>query len=374
MSDAHFGNFGFFSDIMKMMGQLGPDAWQQSSRELAATVVRGEHGDDNPDPSVRQRLETLTPVVTRRVEALFGDSADVIAFRPLDLSELALSDWHPLLARSIRTAPNLSVEGSLGGDFAPLLKELSSVVGPLFLGFQSGSAAGHFGLREWSLSHLPLPRQSSRAGVVTKNVAHFAQEWSVDLDHALSFAVAHESVGATFLRRDGMSIALEALLFDAINDATAAQGDIMERLTGMFQGGDLSALTGNPEALVEQIGELADTPATRRLDRAITLLRAAIEGVALHITGEIVGPTTLLTEAWRRRQLSDEVSHAAALFGVSFQRDLHDEASDFINEIHSQFGWDQIASLTQADGLPFDEELNDVQKWHARVTASPLAN
>jgi uncharacterized protein (DUF2342 family) len=171
-----------------------------------------------------------------------------------------------------------------------------------------------------------------------------------------------------------MSIALEALLFDAINDATAAQGDIMERLTGMFQGGDLSALTGNPEALVEQIGELADTPATRRLDRAITLLRAAIEGVALHITGEIVGPTTLLTEAWRRRQLSDEVSHAAALFGVSFQRDLHDEASDFINEIHSQFGWDQIASLTQADGLPFDEELNDVQKWHARVTASPLAN
>lgn len=374
MSDSHFGNFSFFSDIMKMMGQLGPDAWQQTSRELAANVIREHKGDENPDPAVRQRLEILTPVIARRVEHLFGDSAEVVALRPLDLTELALANWHPLLARNLRPGTTSPNDGLPGGELAPLLQELSSVVGPLFVGFQSGSAAGHFGLREWSMSHLPLPRQSPRAGVVTKNVAHFAEEWSVDLDHALCFAATHESVGATFLRRDGMSIALEALLFDAINDATAVRGDIMERLTGLFQGGDLSALTGNPEALIEQIGDLADTPATRRLDRAVTLLRSAIEGVALHITSEIVGPTPLLAEAWRRRQLSDEVSHAAALFGVSFSRELQSSASNFIEEVHTHFGWEQIAALTQADGLPLDNELDDVHSWRARVTTSPLAN
>jgi uncharacterized protein (DUF2342 family) len=374
MSDASFGNFGFLSDIMKMMGQFGPDAWKSTSRELAAHVVREEKGDENPDPAVRQRLETLAPVVTRRVEALFGESPEVTAIRPLDLADSALSDWHPLLAGSLRPPTDISLDPSVGGEMAPLFKELSSVVGPLFLGFQAGSAAGHFGLREWSLSHLPLPRQTLQAGVVTKNVADFAKEWSVDLDHALCFAAAHEAIGATFLHRDGMSIALEALLFDAINDATAAQGDIMERLTGLMQGGDLSALTGNPEALIDHIGELADTPATRRLDRAVTLLRAAIDGVALHVTAEIVGPTALLAEAWRRRQRTNETSHAAALFGVSFQRTFHDEATEFVEHVHSHFGWDQVASLTQADGLPFDEELSDVTAWHARVSASPLAN
>lgn len=376
MSDPSFGNFGFFGDIMKMLGQQGPDAWKETSRQLAANVVHGEGGDVNPDPALRQRCETISGIVLRRVEALLATSCELEVVSRLRLAEICLADWQPLLATGLRPPSTESLAGLGGAEMAPFMAEIAKTMGPLFLGFQSGSAAGHFALVAWSPSELPLPRQSARGVVVVDNVGRFASEWSVDVDQALCYANAHEAIGAHFLSRDGTAVALEALLFDAINDASAAQGDIMQRLTDLFQGAGMDDYINNPDRIIEQLGDISETPATARLDSAICVLRAAIDELATHVTGEVVGPIPVLTEALRRSQLdaASGVASAAAMFGVTLAGERMDRARAFVQSVVSNYGHEALTSLTQADGLLLPGELESAAAWYERVRSSPLAN
>lgn len=376
MSDPSFGNFGFFGDIMKMLGQQGPDVWKETSRQLAANVVQSEGGDANPDPALRQRCETISAIALRRVAALLATTCELSVASRLELAEFCLADWQPLLATGLRPPSAESLTGFGGAEMAPFMAEIAKTMGPLFLGFQSGSAAGHFALHAWSPSQLPLPRQSAKGVLVVDNVGRFASEWSVDIDQALCYASAHESVGAYLLSRDGTAVALEALLFDAVNDASAAQGDIMQRLTDLFQGGGMEEYISNPDRIVEQLGDIAETPATVRLDSAICVLRAAIDELAAHISGEVVGPTPVLLEALRRSQLdaTTGIASAAAMFGVTLSGERMDRARAFVHSVVTNHGYDAVTSLTQADGLPLPDEVENSTAWFERVRSSPLAN
>lgn len=361
---------------MKMLGQQGPDAWKETARQLAANVVHGEGGDTNPDPVLRQRFDTLSPIVLRRVESLVTIASDVTVVSRLQLAESCLADWQPLLATGLRPPSFDGLEGIGGAEMAPLMAEMAKTMGPLFLGFQSGSAAGHFALQAWSPSQLPLPRQNARGTVVVDNVGRFASEWSIDLDQALCYASAHEAVGAGLLSQAGTSVALEALLFDAVNDASVAQGDIMQRLTDLFQGGGLEDLAGNPDRIIEQLGDISETPATIRLDSALCILRAATDEAAARATSEVVGPTPALLEALRRSQLDPAagVTSAAAMFGVSLTGERMDVARRFVQSVVASYDLPALMSLTQADGLPLPHESDDVAAWFERVRSSPLAN
>ena len=376
MSDPSFGNFGFFGDILKMLGQQGPDAWKETSRQLAANVIHSEAGDSNPDPALRQRFETINAIALRRVATLLGTSSDVEVVSRLQLAEICLSDWQPLLAAGLRPPSTESLAGLGGADMAPFMSEIAKTMGPLFLGFQSGSAAGHFALHAWSPSQLPLPRRRSRGAVAVDNVSGFATDWSIDVDHALCYAGAHEAIGVNFLARNGTAVALEALLFDAVSDASAAQGDIMQRLTDLFQGGGMDEYINNPERIMDQLGDISATPATVRLDSAICVLRAAIDHLAAHISSEVVGPSPTLMEALRRSQLDADTGEkgAAGMFGVTLAGTTMEDARTFVRSVTETHGYEAIESLTQADGLPLPDELSDATTWFERVRSSPLAN
>ena len=376
MSDSSFGNFGFFGDILKMLGQQGPDAWKETSRQLAANVIQSEVGTNNPDPALRQRFETINSITLRRVASLLAATSNVDVVSRTQLADICLADWQPLLASGLRPPSTDSLAGLGGAELAPFMSEIAKTMGPLFLGFQSGSAAGHFALRAWSLSQLPLPRQRARGAVAIDNVGDFATEWSVDVDHALCYAGAHEAIGATFLSRNGTAVALEALLFDAVSDASAAQGDIMQRLTDLFQGGGMDDYLSHPERIMDQLGDLSATPATIRLDSAISVLRAAIDHLAAHITSEVVGPTPSLLEALRRSQLDANSGEkgAAAMFGVTLAGETMDDARAFVESVAELHGAEALESLTQADGLPLPLELSDATAWFERVRSSPFAN
>ena len=376
MSDPSFGNFGFFGDILKMLGQQGPDAWKETSRQLAANVIHSATGDTNPDPALRQRFETISPIALRRVAAVVATTSEVQVVSRVQLAEMCLTDWQPLLASGLRPPSTESLSALGGAEMAPLMAEIAKTMGPLFLGFQSGSAAGHFALHAWSPSQLPLPRRPLPGVVAIDNVGAFATEWSIDLDHALCYAGTHEAIGANFLSRDGIAVALEALLFDAVADASAAQGDIMQRLTDLFQGGGMDEYISNPDRIMDQLGEISVTPATVRLDSAICVLRASIDALAAHISSEVVGPIPSLLEALRRSQLETDTGEksAAAMFGVSLAGDAMDDARDFVDSIVVSRGHDALLRVTQADGLPLPGELSDAAAWFERVSASPFAN
>jgi len=363
-------------DLMKMLGQQGPNSWLETARALALNIARGDDSDPNPLPVERQRLEQYGPLVARHIEMLLGipQVTPARAATRTELSEAALRDWSPLVAPHANTPP-APAETSDDNPMAPMLAQLGAAMGPLFIGFQLGSVAGHFSETAWSLGAIPLPRENDERAIIVNNVARFADEWSLDHDQVMIYAVAYEHTAATYLCQDGTGTALRALLFDAVQDAQAAQGDIMGRLTGLIQGGDMSELMSNPEQLFDGIELGEETPATIAIDAASVCLRATFDFIASHVTHSIVGPTPLLDEALRRHRRSDAKGEesAAALFGISIRGSRVDVAEQFVREVVATWGIEELTRLFQLDGLPSADEFAQPALWRSRVTQSPFA-
>jgi uncharacterized protein (DUF2342 family) len=364
-----------FGDIFNILGQQGPDAWFDTATQLAMNIARGEDGDPNPAPIERQRLEELAPLVGRHVDTLFGvATAPIItAVNRSSLTSAALAQWRPLIAPLVASASSPSQE--LDPDTNPMMAQMASTLGPLFTGFQMGSVAGHFSERAWSLAILPLPRENSDRLLVANNLASFAEAWTLERDEVYVFALAQEFVASVVLTQPGTGDALRALLFDAVREATEAQGDLLTRLQSIVNPEDLTSFINNPEALLDGIEIPDETDATRAINAAASVLSAFFEAAAHEITQAILGPRTALVEAYKRHRISDARGEdaAAALFGISTQGPHHEQAHEFVATLQKAHTLGVFDALLRVDGLPSAAELTDPQSWHERVTNSPLA-
>lgn len=376
MTSNPFGDM--FGDIFSLLSQQGPDAWYATATQLALNIARGQDGDPNPSPLERQRLEELTPLVARHVDALFGVSVapSVDAVNRSALTVAALEQWRPLIAPLLartQVAPASDEELEVAGG--QLMAQLTSAIGPLFAGFQMGSVAGHFSERAWSLAVLPLPRLDDRHLLVVNNLTHFADEWSLDHDEVFVFALAQEFVASLVLTQPGTGDALRALLVDAVNEAAAFQGDLMGRLQAMMESGDLNDVMGDPAALLEGIAIPQESDATRAINAAASVLLAFFNAVAEDVTASLLGPRPALAEAYARHRRSDARGEdaAAALFGISTQGPHHDGAANFVATLVREHGLKVFDALLRVDGLPSAAELSDPDAWYERVTNSPLA-
>jgi len=372
VSDNPLGDM--FGDMFKMLGQQGPDAWFQTATQLALNVARGEDGDPNPQPRERQRLEEFAPLVGRHVDALFGVSSltDVTAVNRAGLTLAALNQWKPLISPMATSTSKLDLEEVEGGE---MMAQLASSLGPLFLGFQMGSVAGHFSERAWSLSALALPREDATRLLVVNNLVAFADEWSLERDEVYVFALSREFVATLVLSQPGTGDALRALLVDAVRESAAAQGDLLQRLQGMMNPENMASFMSNPEALLDEIELPGETDATRAINAAAAVLSAFFDAAAEEITTAVMGPRPSLVEAWRRHRLSDARGEdaAAALFGISNQGPHHELARTFVAEIAEARTLGAFSALLRVDGLPSDAELHDATSWYERVSNSPLA-
>jgi uncharacterized protein (DUF2342 family) len=369
---------GMFGDIFNILGQQGPDAWFDTATQLALNIARGTDGDPNPEPIERQRLEELAPLVGRHVDALFGVSSPpvITAVNRSALTTAALAQWRPLIAPLVAAPPpTLDDLDSLDEDANPLMAQMASTLGPLFTGFQMGSVAGHFSERAWSLAILPLPREDTDRLLVVNNLASFAEAWSLEHDEVYVFALAQEFVASLVLTQPGTGDALRALLFDAVQEATRAQGDLLTRLQSIVNPEDLTSFINNPEALLDGIELPEETDATRAINAAASVLSAFFEAAAHEITEAILGPRPALVEAYRRHRHSDARGEdaAAALFGISTQGPHHEQAHDFVATLQRTHTLKVFDALLRVDGLPSASELSDPDAWYERVTNSPLA-
>jgi uncharacterized protein (DUF2342 family) len=372
MSDANDpGNL--FNDLLGLLGQQGPDAWFTTAQQLAINVARGTDGDPNPPVDARQRLETFAPLVERRVEATLGvvvtGSPEATTRTALTLA--ALDQWRPLLAPRAALTPTL---GPDSGDLPPALLQLTGALGPLFLGFQMGSVAGHFSERAWSLATLSLPRVNDRRLVAVGNVAAFASEWSLDPDAVMAFALARETLSAVILSQPATGDALRALLLDTVAEAAAAQNDLFGRLSSLdASAADSMSLLAQPEQWLDGLVIPEDSTATLALNAATATLGAYVDSTALTITEALVGPQPALREAYRRFRLTDARGEdaAGALFGLALRGGVHDEATRFIEAILDDA--DGVSALFRVDGLPKSHELGNPAAWRERVRHSPLA-
>ena len=363
-----------FGDLFKMLSQQGPDAWYVNATQLALTVARGEDNDPNPAPAQRSRLEELAPLVGRHVDALFGIVAeyDVRAVNRSGLTLVALEQWRPLLDPLVAatSAPTLS------DDVPPMMAQLSASIGPMMLGMQLGSVAGHFSDRAWALSALPLPRTSAAHDIVVNNVVSFADEWSLERDVVFTYALAREFVASSVLCQPGLGDSLRALLLDAVHEAASAQGDIVNRLQGLMGNPEgMASLMGNPQGILDGVSLPESTDVSAAMNAATAALAAFFDAAALSITTALHGPQPALAEAWRRHRRSDAKGEdaAAALFSVSLQGPHVDEATHFVAALEAEHGLSVFDAFLRVDGLPSAQELSAPQQWYERVTHSPLA-
>ncbi len=364
-----------FADIFKLINQQGPNAWFDTATQLALNIARGSDGDPNPLPTERQRLEELAPLVGRHVDALWGVPSEpvITAVNRSELTAAALAQWRPLIEPMAQATPDLS--SNLDLDTNPMMGQLAASMGPLFTGFQMGSVAGHFSERAWSLAILPLPRIDTRRLLVVNNLMAFADAWSLDRDEVYVFALAQEFVAALVLNQPGTGDALRVLLLDSVHEAKAAQSNLLGRLQSMLKPEDLSTFMSNPEALLEGIELPDETPVTRAINAAASVLNAFFDAAANEITTLLLGPRPALTEAYRRHRRSDARGEdaAAALFGIATQGVHHDQAHDFVATLQKKYGLSIFDAILRVDGLPSANELTDPETWVQRVTNSPLA-
>jgi putative hydrolase len=382
---------GLLGDLMKVIGS-GPgagDSWFEAARTLAFGVATDGGEDDNPDPLVRIAFEELARVAELHVAAATGitpsSSATGVSFEavgPGQWSFRVLDAYRPVLKSMVEAqqqgaaavpSSDLS-EMSLedGAGLGGLLGQFALTLGPVFLGMQFGSAAGHLARRAFGQYALPLPwPESTTLLLVPSNVARFAEDWSLPLQEVQLWVCLRELTMHAVLTRPGVRSSLNTLLSDASSHAAAAQRNIVERL-----GDNMGDQVSIEQALEDPEALLADliSPEQRNISAALTAQTTALGAYVDHVTGTIAETLTsspgALREAWYRYRIEEGKGEQAfaGLFGLDVGQVEVDRGRAFVQGVIERKGDDALTRLWSDElDLPTPAEVDAPGLWLARI-------
>jgi putative hydrolase len=382
---------GLLGDLMKVIGS-GPgagDSWFEAARTLAFGVATDGGQDDNPDPLVRIAFEELARVAELHVAAATGitpsSGATGVSFEavgPGQWSFRVLEAYRPVLKSMVEAQQqgaaavpstdlsemNLEDGAGLGG----LLGQFALTLGPVFLGMQFGSAAGHLARRAFGQYALPLPwPESTTLLLVPSNVARFAEDWSLPLQEVQLWVCLRELTMHAVLTRPGVRSSLNTLLSDASSHAAAAQRNIVERL-----GDNMGDQVSIEQALEDPEALLADliSPEQRNISAALTAQTTALGAYVDHVTGNIAETLTsspgALREAWYRYRIEEGKGEQAfaGLFGLDVGQEEVDRGRAFVQGVIERKGEDALTRLWSDElDLPTPAEVDAPGLWLARI-------
>jgi putative hydrolase len=384
---------GLLGDLLKVIGsaQGGPsDTWFDAARTLAHGVATDGGVDDNADPLVRIAFEELARVAELHVAEATGVSLTAggsnISFDavgPGQWSFRALEAYRPTLQLMVEAQqqsaaampPTMDLSdfgddptGGLGG----LLGQFAVTLGPVLLGMQFGSAAGHLARRAFGQYALPLPwPPSNTLLLVPANVAQFAEDWSLPLQEVQLWVCLRELTMHAVMTRPGVRAALTRLLGDASAHAAASQRSLVERLgDGLGDDVTLEGVLGDPESI------LADliSPEQQNISNALTAVTTAIGAYVDHVTAGIATKLTstpaALREAWYRYRVEDAKGEQAfaGLFGLNVGQAEVDRGANFIDGVIERAGEDALSKLLGDElDLPTPAEVDAPGLWLARI-------
>lgn len=378
---------GLLQDLLKVIGGApgSQQAWLDAARSLAHGVATDGEPEANPDPVERIRFEELGRVAELHVANATGLSFDrspvfvsvgrgAWALRVLDA-------WAPTLGRMVEAqraappAPPAAAEGA--GDVEGLLARFATTLGPVLVGMQFGSAAGHLAQRTLGQYALPLPwPASAELLVVPGNVHRFAAEWSLPEDEARLWVCVRELTAHAVLSRPHVAERIRELVDALALDMVATHQGLAERLGG--EAGDPEALQrilSDPEAL------LADllTPGQRRTSGDLVAVTTAVGAYVDHVTRSLAttlaGAAAPLAEAWYRYRIEESASEQAAgsLFGLDLTRAQVDRGAAFVRGVVERAGEDALQQLwNDARHLPTPAELDAPGLWLERISLPEL--
>jgi putative hydrolase len=265
--------------------------------------------------------------------------------------------------------------GSLGdpsGGIGGLLSQFALTLGPVLLGMQFGSAAGHLARRAFGQYALPLPwPESNTLLLVPGNVATFADDWSLPLQEVQLWVCLRELTMHAVMTRPGVRSSLNLLLADASAHAAASQRSMVERLgDGLGDPAALEGVLSDPESLLADLM----SPEHQHISNALTALTTSIGAYVDHVTAGIAATLTsspaALREAWYRYRVEDAKGEQAfaGLFGLNVGQSEVDRGASFIDGVVERAGEDALARLWADErDLPTPAEVDAPGLWLARI-------
>jgi putative hydrolase len=381
MTSPSNGFEGLLQDLLKAMGGAPSSAWFEAAKALAVSVVSDEEEGRNPDPVSRIRLEELGRVVALHVAEATGSTSEA-TLEPVTRANwavAALTSWRPRLEPVVAASATTPVVAEDEDPATAMLTRFASAMGPMFLGLQVGSTAGHLAERARGSSAFPLPWPGSTSAlVVVRNVEQFASDWSLDRDAVSAFTIARELTARAVYARAETAARVEQLLEAATAAQMAAQRSILQRLTDTEHSEDLTRLLSDPEEFLEGLpglDGLAGGPAHDALNAAVTALSAYFDEIARRVTEHVVGNVAQLAEAWHRHRVGDSkgVENAGSLFGLDLSRERVELGQSFIAGVLEREGDEALSRLTRtAAGLPTPAEIVAPGLWLARTALPEL--
>jgi putative hydrolase len=265
-----------------------------------------------------------------------------------------------------------ALDGDPAAGLGGLLSQFASTLGPVLLGMQFGSAAGHLARRAFGQYALPLPwPESNTLLLLPGNVATFAEDWSLPLQEVQLWVCLRELTMHSVVTRPGVRSSLLRLLGDASAHAAASQRSLVERLgDGLGDEATLEGVLSDPEAILSDL----ISPEQRNISNALTAQTTAIGAYVDHVTAGIAATLTsspaALREAWYRYRVEEGKGEQAfaGLFGLDVGQAEVDRGAAFIDGVVERAGEDALARLWMDElDLPTPAEVDAPGLWLARI-------
>lgn len=380
---------GLLQDLLKVIsGAPGSQqAWLDAARSLAHGVATDGEPETNPDPVVRIRFEELARVAELHVVDAAGlpfDRSPVVV--PVGRGAWALrvlDAWAPTLGHMVeaqRAAPTAPepFEDPGPGDVEALLARFATTLGPVLMGLQFGSAAGHLAQRALGQYALPLPwPESAEVLVVPDNVHRFAEEWSLPEDETRLWVCLRELTAHAVLGRPHVAARIRELVGALTLDMVATHQGLAERLGG--QAGDPEALQrilSDPEALLADLLSPGQRRTSDELVALTTVVAAYVDHVTRNLATNLIGAAAPLGEAWYRYRVAESASEqaAAVLFGLDLTRQQVDRGASFVRGVVERAGEEGLQRLWgDPRHLPTPAEVDAPGLWLARISLPELS-
>jgi len=370
---------GLLGDLMKVLGGAGSgNVWLDSAKALAHGVATDGQEDDVVDPLERIALEALLPLVIARVdeatEHLLPSAATLsVTLRSRGAYALRVLDaWAPRLATMIENQAANPVElGEVGGGMDQFLRQMMSTMGPMFIGLQFGSAAGHLARRALTAYALPIPwLPGDSLEFVPANLAAFSEDWSIPLDQVRMLAATREVLAHRCYAIPEVRDRLNAAIDAACTEAMATQGSLLQRLTESGDPMAMQAMLSDPDALLDDLHQPGEQLESATLSAMTTALEAYIDYGTFLALEKILGPVATLREAWRRFRTTEQRGEqaTAALFGIDRTKEQVDRGARFVEFVLDRAGAAGLAPLlTGGAALPTPAEVDAPGLWLERL-------
>ena len=243
-------------------------------------------------------------------------------------------------AAAVPSSLDVSELDPAAGDLGGLLGQFALTLGPVFLGMQFGSAAGHLARRAFGQYTLPLPWPESATLLLVPGTWLASPTIGASPPRGAALGLPRELTMHAVLTRPGVRASLTTLLGDASAHAAAAQRSIVERLgDGLTDPAALEDALGDPEALLSDL----ITPEQRNISSTLTAQTTAIGAYVDHVTAGIAETLTsspaALREAWYRYRI-EEGKGEQAFAGLSASTSARRRST---GDAPSSVGWSSAA-------------------------------